>query len=318
MFLTLHGLTIHLDSGAPLINHMWRHLFTGWLATDPAAVDLRLRLSLVDTLPPPPERRPFFSDTSHLSNEVGILSVYRKEGGVLLHFLDGGLVRVPLCEEDAPTIEGAVTRRGIAHGRFEDITFTSLAPLLRRRGYFLIHAFAAARDGAAVCLVGPSGSGKTTTGLALLLDGWRLLANDVVLAESRPDGVYALPTPGLVNIRPPTLDLLPGLRSLLPDHSPHRLANVAGDRLVNGRWAQPAPIRSVYFPQIEEGHATTRSPENQAVCLAQLMAESVDRWDPDAFHVHLNLLQTISRQAPSYRLHLGQDLRQIPPLIANA
>lgn len=317
MFLTLHGLTIHLESDAPLLKRLWSHLFAGWLTAEaPAAVDLRLRLTLAETLPPPPDRPPFFSDARSLPHDVGILSVYREENGVLLHFLDGGLVHVPLHEPELPTIRGTVTRRGVAHGRFEDITFTSLAPLLRRRGYFLIHAFAAARDGAAVCFVGPSGSGKTTTGLALLLNGYRLLANDAALVESRPDGVYALPTPGLVSIRPRTLDLLPGLRPLLPDHSPRRLANVSGAELVNGRWAEPTPIRAIYFPQIEDGTRTHRSHENRAVCLAQLMAESVDRWDPDTLHTHLNLLQAISRQARSYRLHLGQDLSQIPPLIA--
>jgi serine kinase of HPr protein (carbohydrate metabolism regulator) len=64
-----------------------------------------------------------------------------------------------------------VTEGVLRNGRFEDVTFTSLAPLLRRHGYYLLHAFAAVKEGHAILLVGPSGSGKTTTGLHLLEAG---------------------------------------------------------------------------------------------------------------------------------------------------
>jgi hypothetical protein len=55
------------------------------------------------------------------------------------------------------------------HGVFEDVVAIGLSPLLRRRGMFLIHAFAAAPTPyhAGVVLIGDIGAGKTTTGLAM-------------------------------------------------------------------------------------------------------------------------------------------------------
>ena len=67
----------------------------------------------------------------------------------------------------------------VGDGRFEDLTTMALAPVLRRRGIYLIHAFSAAANGQALLLCGASGSGKTTTGLALCAAGMQLLANDI-------------------------------------------------------------------------------------------------------------------------------------------
>ncbi|MCP4423902.1 MAG: hypothetical protein GY803_05365, partial [Chloroflexi bacterium] len=212
MFLALHDLTILLESDAAAINQQWRRLFMGWPLTPEAQSppDMGLRLALAAALPPLPDSPPFFTDND------GILAVYQnQEGFVKLHYLDGALMNAPVyagTPDAMPEAAGVLTQQALDYGRFEDITFTSLAPLLRRRGFFLAHAFAAAKNGRAALIVGPSGSGKTTTGLSLLLAGWKLLSNDVLLLQERPDGIYALPTPGTIGIRPQTLDLLPKLR----------------------------------------------------------------------------------------------------------
>jgi hypothetical protein len=202
------------------------------------------------------------------------------------------------------------------HGRFEDITFTSLAPLLRRAGYFLVHAFAAAKDGQGVLSGGPSGSGKTTTGLSLLLDGGQLLANDVLLLQQRADGVYALPTPGAIGIRPPTLRLLPKLRELVGDLSGSGQIDVTPSLFDWVQWAEPVRVTAVYFPQIESRPQSRLEPQNRAICLAQLMAESVDQWDKAMLLDHMAILQQISQQAAPYILHLGQDAAELPKLLA--
>ena len=218
MYLQLHDLHIRLHSDDEIIQKAWQTLFRGWFVPDKETTrpDISLFLSLNEELPMPPAAPPFFRDSDLKPTDPGILSVYHgKKGTVLLHFLDGAWITVPL--NGLTAANGVLIQQAMEHGRFEDITFTSLAPLLRRAGYFLVHAFAAAKDGRGVLIVGPSGSGKTTTGLSLLLNGWKLLANDVLLLQVRPDGVYALPTPGAIGIRPPTLTLLPQLRDLVGD-----------------------------------------------------------------------------------------------------
>jgi hypothetical protein len=315
MFLHLHKLRIALQSEDVLIQQQWQQLLAGWIGAAETA-DMTLQLQLTNELPPLPAGAPFFTDSHHLPDSVGILSAYEQAGGVLLHYLDGGLVQVPLTAVPHPCASGVVLPAVMAYGRFEDVTFTSLAPLLRRRGYYLVHAFAACKDGRCVLIVGPSGSGKTTTGLSLLLAGWQLLSNDMVLLEERRDGVYALPTPGGVSIRQQSLTLLPGLQAIIGDIP---LVNgkyeLIGQQLVNGRWPEAARITAVYFPQIEERQETAVSPHSPALCLAQLMEESMDRWDGATFMDHMNILQKISQQAAAYRLHLSPNLSQLSAII---
>lgn len=317
MILNLHAARISLESADQVLRREWQALFTGWLDDSAAAVDMCLRLRLCAELPSLPPHPPFFrDDDGRLPGEGGILSVYGlADEAVLLHFLDGAQVRVPLQAGAQAVAEGMLLAQALQYGRFEDITFTSLAPLLRRRGYYLAHAFAASKDGRCVLIVGPSGSGKTTTGLALLAQGWRLLANDVVLLEERNGRIYALPTPGMVQIRAHTFRLLPHLCRLLPQADRPIDMAIAAQVLVNGRWAAPSPVTHLYFPFIEQRPYTTLHRQNRAVALACLMSESIDRWDERALSPHLTILQKLVRQADAYALHLGQRLEEIPDLL---
>ncbi len=328
MILRLHQLCIHLQSEDDLINQGWQHLFAAWskegetAVTPHPVIDIQLNLSLMDALPPLPTAAPYFTDSHALPDRLGILSVYRgRAGRVWLHFLDGALVDVPLpLNQDATnlTAVGSVTPQALQNGRFEDITYTSLAPLLRRRRYYLLHAFAAAKEGRAVLIVGPSGSGKTTTGLCLLLNGWRLLANDILLLEERDGQVFALPTPGSIGVRPQSAKLLPALRPLIA-HAPATSLqiDVTEHFVGDGRWADPAPIAAIYFPQIQQQATSDRQPAQRAICLAQLMAESIDRWDGAMLPAHMALLERLSQQTAPYWLALGQDMTQLPQLLGS-
>jgi hypothetical protein len=311
MLLQLHNQHIQLQSDEAIIESAWQQLFRGWLTPDSTATKptMRLHLNLVDALPTPPAEPPFFNDND------GILSVYAGEKGtVVLHFLDGAWVTVPL--DGGTAVTGTLTPQAMRHGRFEDITFTSLAPLLRRAGCFLVHAFAAAKDDQGVLIVGPSGSGKTTTGLSLLLGGWQLLANDVLLLQTRPDGIYALPTPGAIGIRPPTLKLLPQLRDLVGDLAGSQQVDVTPALFDWVKWAEGVRVTAVYFPHIESRATSQLEPLNRAICLAQLMAESADQWDAAMLPDHIDILQKLSQQAAPYTLRLGPDVNQLPQLLA--
>ncbi len=314
MLLTLHDLTIQLASDTAVIHQQWRQLFGGWPLADStaSAPDMVLQLELVDKLPPLPHSPPYFED------DLGILAVYRgAEDIARLHYLDGALVDVPLHTKTTtiPTASGFLTQQTLDDGRFEDITFTSLAPLLRRRGYFLVHAFAAVKDGRALLIVGPSGSGKTTTGLSLLLAGWKLLANDVLLLKEEPDGIYALATPGAIGIRPQTLALLPQLRQLTKDLAIHGQTDVTQALSAVVKWGEAGRVTAVAFPQIEQRQSSALSPQNRAICLARLMSQSVDQWDAAMLPAHMTILQKLSQQAAAHILHLGRDVERLPALL---
>jgi hypothetical protein len=325
MYLHLHDLTIRLDSDEPAIAAEWGTLFEGWLvAESEGAPAVTLCLQAVAELPPlPPAAGLVFSNTADLGQAFGGLSVYRGEDGRLaLHFADGALVYLPLLKKQLDSgvvVEGWITARlACHHGRVEDITYTSLAPLLRRRGYYLIHASAVARQGKTVLLVGPSGSGKTTAALSLLAAGWDLLANDVVLCQERPDGIYALPTPGGTSVRPETVGLLPSLATLAARHPVHPLNgkhNFSTHELVNGRWGAAAMVAAVLFPRVRQSDGSYLYKENRAVCLARLIAESADRWDEGALLAHFTFLQRLSQQAEGYALHSGRDVGELAEIV---
>ncbi|HRQ37553.1 MAG TPA: hypothetical protein PLD25_06535 [Chloroflexota bacterium] len=316
MYLQLHRLTIHLDSEDTAVNQEWQRLFAGWLVTNPPQVDIHMQINLVDELPPVPASAPIFTDSRPLPDDIGVLSVYTAEPGVVwLHYHDGALVQTPLATtESRSTIRGIAMSSALTYGRFEDITFTSLAPALRRQGYYLVHAFAAAKDGTAVLIVGASGSGKTTSGLSLLLGGWRLLANDILLLESRADGLYALPTPGGVSIRPATFDLLPALKKWLNPQNGQ--VSLSGQQLSQGQWAEPSRAALVLLPEIEATRPCSQlQPANRAVALVHLLEESADRWDTAVLDAHVDVMEQLSRQTAVYHLLLGQDVAHLPELI---
>lgn len=310
MVICLGDLRIKLESNDAVINDAWGQLFDGWPLQGDGDVDVQLNLSLVDEVNAPNSRLVF-------TDSLNILNAYAGDGDDLrLHYLDGALIDLSL-RADANTATGVMTRAALQNGRFEDITYTSLAPLLRRRGLFLIHAFAAAKNGRAILIVAASHQGKTTTGLSLVLDGWQLLSNDTVLLEKRDDAVYALPAPGHVGIRQPSLALLPTLERLVEGETAVNSAyDLTGGMVTNGRWADPAPISTIAFPCIADRPISTLTVQNNALSLAALMVESMDQWDTPTLSTHAAILNQLSQQADTYTLHLGRDVAALPALLA--
>jgi hypothetical protein len=321
MHILFNDIHIQLSTSERQIQAQWARFFAGWPQTPDSPPQITLNLELADTLPDLPAQPPFFSDSHRYPGENGILDVYQLDDEhVLLHFLDGAQIKVPLIaasSADPLIATGTITPTILQNGRFIDITYTSLAPLLRRHDYFMIHAFAATQNGRTVLIVGPSGSGKTTTGLSLILAGWQLLANDVLLIQNSPEGLMAYPTPDDVTIRPKTFTLLPKLAQYVPAGKPlDKIVDLVGNDLTNGRWAKATLIDAIYMPRIETREASEKRPLSRAVCLAQMMEESIDKWDAQTLPDHINTLQALVNQAKTYTLHLGIDVGNLPILLS--
>lgn len=308
--ISLGKVQVALTADGPAISEGWDILFNTWPDTGAdRRTTVALHLRQATHLPPLPAGPPIFVD------EQGIVNVYvPRPGRFVLHFLDGALVTV---DPDAGRGEGVVTGAALHRERLEDVTYTSLAPLLRQHEHFLLHAFAATWQDAALLLVGPSGSGKTTAGLSLVLAGWGLLANDVVLLHRQDERIHAYPTPGALSVRPGTLELLPRLRGYKGRHNPrlNSYTYTTPDLGVKS-WAAPAPVRALCFPSVTTASHSVLRRERAAITFAHLLEESVDHWHAAALASHLSLLEQLSEQAPGYRVALGADVPHLPLLLA--
>jgi hypothetical protein len=285
--------------------------------------EVQYHLAAVDRLSGLPDVEPIFIEKlGNLPDEKATVAIYQTNGEYLLHFRGGAIVHIPLSSRIGETrfaVKAEVLNSRLDAGHLEDIIFAGLAPILRRHGYYLTHAFAACWMEKAILFVGPSGSGKTTAGLGLVSSGWGYLANDVVLIQKVNDSVWALPTPGGIAIAPETTRLISSLfqsrsRNYFPDTVKKSYLPAAD--VVPG-WAYAAPVKAICFPSIQKGGSSSLSLISQAEALATLMESSVDRWDDDTLIRHIDLLQRLCLQVDSFKLHLGEDVSQLSELLSD-
>jgi hypothetical protein len=284
------------------------------------AVDAEIELVLVDKLPVLPQESPA---TKEKFSGGGMLYAYHLEKDHVALYLtrSNGLVVYfkGLFNSDMPTARVLMKKAILMDGGLEDIVMFTLAPVLRKKSIFLAHAFSTVLEEKAALFVGTSGSGKTTTGLNLLANGWLFLANDVTLLEPRQEKVWALPSPGCFNISPQTLQLLPWLE--IPSE---RFNEVYGKyevpvaELVADVEKRPFPIHYIFLLERQQSFEHTLIPVSQAVALAQLMEESIDRWDAQTFNAHLSALEQLVRQSVCFHLKLGFDVDGLPAFLAAA
>jgi hypothetical protein len=292
------------------LGQRWRATFASRPAAGDAAPDLSLALALADSVPSAPDRKPDF--------QQGDLLAYTLDGElVTAHFPRFGQLRLDLT---AGHTQGVLAAAALsAHGVFEDLLAIGLSPHLRRRGLFLLHAFAASPPGGgpAVLLVGDIGAGKTTTGLALLHAGWRLLSNDSPLlrAAASGPGVDVLAYPGLLSAYPDTLARFPELAPLNTAPTDRQKVLFAAESVYPGVWAECAHAGAIVYPQIEAraDHALEALPAPEALRL--ILPHAVEQWDRAMIPPHLALLTRLVQSAPAYRLRLAPTILDLADII---
>lgn len=78
--------------------------------------------------------------------------------------------------------------------------------------YVVLHAASLERDGRAIIMPGPPGSGKSTLCAALVLDGWRLLSDELTLVSLEDGTLAALARP--ISLKNAAIDII---KSRCPD-----------------------------------------------------------------------------------------------------
>lgn len=267
-----------------------------------AAPEIVLQLDVVSEVPPAPAGAPDF-------RQGALLAYYVAGSQVTAHFPRYGLLQLDLAQGRT---QGWLVPAGLeTYGVLEDLIAIGLSPHLRRRGLFLLHAFAAAHAGRAVLLVGGIGAGKTTTGMALLDAGWQLLSNDspIITAEG-----VVLSYPGVLAAYPATFARFAATAALATG-DPARKQTVAAEAVWPGVWRERATVAAICFPQIESrpGHLVTRLSRPET--LRRLLPHAVEQWDRPVMPAHLAALGRLVESAPGYLLRLGPDVGAVAGVV---
>jgi hypothetical protein len=133
---------------------------------------------------------------------------------------------------------------------------SAVGALLIQRGSFVLHGNALEKDGKAIVCMGHSGAGKSTLAYALMQQGWRLLADDLVAVS--PDG-----------------RVLPGIPRIKLWHDAAKAFGLDPDRLPS--------IRQGMNKYLLMGDALQRAPQSVPLQAMYLIHQHRhDTADPDA------------------------------------
>ncbi len=314
-----HGLTIEGQTANASLHERWQVSFASRPASA-AAPDLTCVLNIVPAVPAAPDHEPQF-------RQGNLLDYYVDGESVIAHFPRFGQVRLDLARG---LTDGQITMAALdTYGVLEDLIAIALSPHLRRRGMFLIHAFAAGSplpegegigvraSPRAVLIVGDIGAGKTTTGLALLNAGWKLISNDSPILRDTD----VLSYPGLLAAYPDTYTRFPAtahLSTAQPAAEGRKKITVAAESIWPEVWLERAPVEAIVFPKIEARLEHALEPLSPPDALRLLLPHAIEQWDKAMIPAHLAMLSQLVQAAPAYRLRLAPEIRTLPPVFERA
>ena len=306
----LHTIPIHFhvddEAAARRLADQWRPFQQ---PSTPGTPPIKFRLTFTEDVIAAPDLPMISSgpDVTHFRQGERLVTLFHGWGRFDIQLKDG-------------VIEGEMARAAIAtYGVFEDMILLAMTPLLRRRGYFPIHAFAAAVEERAIVLLGDIGAGKTTTGISLLLKGARLIANDAPLVHLNGETPLLHAYPGLISAYPDSIARFPPLEHLLTEaqvlDGSEKLSFPA-DVIRPDPWAQQGRPAALVFPAIspDAPHCQVE-PLSRFDAFQRLIAQSIEEWDEETIPAHMHALRRLIEAAPAYQLILAPDITHVPDLL---
>ena len=191
-----------------------------------------------------------------------------------------------------------------------------LLEILRRRGWYSLHAAALSEGRRAILIAGTSGVGKSTLSIALLRAQFDYLSDDMVFLRTMGDRLVARGLVEDVDVSDETIRYFPELDFLLhrakADAFPKRHVcpdEVYGTRLIGE--AQPAAL---ILPRISENGTSAIVQIDSDEALLEIVP-NVLLTEEHTSQSHLRVLAELVKQTGCYRLDTGRDFARIPTLL---
>lgn len=191
-----------------------------------------------------------------------------------------------------------------------------LIEMLKRRGYYNIHAAGVCIEGQGILFPGNSGSGKSTLGLALLRGGCNFLGDDMQFLTADQAGWRALSFPDEIDITEQTITFFPELQHLLEQSQaldwPKR--RVLAEELYQVNYIESCIPRFLVFPKIASTPTSVLKPMSTNEALLELIP-NILLTEVSSSQAHLDALTGLATQCHCYRLETGQDFSNLPHLL---
>jgi len=151
-----------------------------------------------------------------------------------------------------------------------------LAAALRlNRHLIALHGAALLTPAGPILLAGVSGSGKTTLSALLNASGWPLVADDILLLDTRDGDVTGLPF--AFAVKPESWSALSSAFARLKNVAPRTRPDGRVVRYLTPKSVATSPVRSVshiIFPRFQIGEDTTWRPVTRSRALNNLLGEA--------------------------------------------
>ena len=188
-------------------------------------------------------------------------------------------------------------------------------------GLQFVHGGAVGENGRGVLLAGKGGSGKSTTTLLCLNAGMAYAGDDYCAIDCK-DPIYVHSLYNTAKLLPADLDRFPQLRRRIwnpqalvensPDKATFFLADLAPELMSTG-----FALSALLIPRVTGLTDTHLTPCGPAAALAAIAPSTVAQL-PNASQADMDRMVSLATNLPSYILHLGSDLSQIPEVVRSA
>ncbi len=187
--------------------------------------------------------------------------------------------------------------------------------LVRKLGFFPLHAAAVAQGEDAVLFCGPKGSGKTTMAYALVQQGMRFLSDDSILLEPEDTTVYVRPLRRYFAFTTEDMQKLERVRAAFQIGARSKWY-VDVSMLYEGQEAERAIPVVLIFPEIVQRERSRLLPLSSEEAMQRLIGQAgLLSLPPDLATKHLHVLSQLVRQVDAYSLEAGQDVYGHPDVL---